>query len=306
MRVLIAGGGTGGHLFPGIALAEEVATRHPKNEVVFVGTDAGLEARWCPPRAITLETITSRGPQGHGPAAAAARACSRCRSRFFESWRILRRYQPDVVVGVGGYAWGRWCWPRGCMRHAHRGPGAERAARASPTGSSAGSSKSVFIAFDEARRFFPEGKVQLIGNPIRRKLMDNYLRSQRGARALHRPRLRRLARAPRASTSRMVEALEHLGTEGPAALRPPDREERPRDGAQGLRATRASHAEVVEFIDDMSEAYARAELVICRAGATTLAELTVCKKASILIPFPYATDNHQEVNARRWWTAARR
>jgi UDP-N-acetylglucosamine--N-acetylmuramyl-(pentapeptide) pyrophosphoryl-undecaprenol N-acetylglucosamine transferase len=292
--VLIAGGGTGGHLFPGIALAEEVSTRHPKNEVVFVGTDRGLEARVVPAAGYKLETIQVRGLKGMGPWRFFLGLLA-LPLAFLTSWRLLRQYRPDVVVGVGGYSSG----PVLMAAWMQRIPTAVQEQNALPgvTNKILGRFvRSVFIAFDEARRFFPEKKVHLIGNPIRSKLMDNYLRSSvkhehftllvfggsLGAKGLN---------------SRMLDALDHL-TDLKGELRIVHQ-----TGKADLEAVRKGYADrgftadVVEFIDDMSAAYAGCELVICRAGATTLAELTVCKKASILIPFPYATDDHQAVNA---------
>ena len=294
MRVLIAGGGTGGHLFPGIALAEEVSTRHPKNEVVFIGTDRGLEARVVPAAGYKLETIQVRGLKGMGPWRFLLGLLA-LPLAFLTSWRLLRLYRPDVVVGVGGYSSG----PVLMAAWLQRVPTAVQEQNALPgvTNKILGHFvRAVFIAFDEARRFFPEKKVHLIGNPIRSKLMDNYLRSSvkhehftllvfggsLGAKGLN---------------ARMLDALDHLK----------DLKDELRfvhqTGKNDLEAVRKGYADrgftaqVVEFIDDMSAAYAGAELVICRAGATTLAELTVCKKASILIPFPHATDDHQAVNA---------
>jgi UDP-N-acetylglucosamine--N-acetylmuramyl-(pentapeptide) pyrophosphoryl-undecaprenol N-acetylglucosamine transferase len=294
VRVLIAGGGTGGHLFPGIALAEEVSTRHPANDVVFVGTRRGLEARVVPANGYKLETITSRGLKGMGPVRLLLGLLALPLS-FLESSFLLWRYRPDVVVGVGGYSSGpvvMAAWLMGI-------PTAVQEQNALPgiTNKLLGKLvKAVFLAFEEARRFFPEKKVHVIGNPIRKKLMDNYLRNTRphdkftvlifggslGAKGLN---------------ARVIDALKHLeDLKGELKFLH-------QTGKNDVETVRAGYAaggfdaDVVEFIDDMSEAYAKSELVICRAGATTLAELTVCKKASILIPFPYATDDHQAVNA---------
>ena len=295
MRVLIAGGGTGGHLFPGIALAEEVTTRNAKNQVSFVGTERGLEVRVVPQAGFPLELISARGLKGMG-VGRLLRGLFALPVSFFQSWSILRRYRPDVVVGVGGYASG----PVVLAAWLQRVPTVVQEQNALPglTNKVLGRVvRVVFIAFDEARRFFPSRKVQLIGNPIRRKLMDNYLRStvrhegftllvfggSQGAKGIN---------------DRMIAALEELGDlkDSLHILH--------QTGKKDVEAVRAAYqakgfnAEVVEFIDDMSAAYARADLVVCRAGATTLAELTVCKKASLLIPFPHAADNHQAVNAQ--------
>jgi UDP-N-acetylglucosamine--N-acetylmuramyl-(pentapeptide) pyrophosphoryl-undecaprenol N-acetylglucosamine transferase len=295
MRVLIAGGGTGGHVYPGIALAEEVVTRDRRNEVLFVGTERGIEARAVPQAGYPLELIQVQGLKGKG-LLKLLMALWALPMAFLASLRILRRWRPDVVVGVGGYASGPvvlTAWLLGI-------PTAVQEQNALPgfTNKVLGKVvKRVFTSFDEARGFFPPEKVHLTGNPIRRKLMDNYLRN----RVAH-DRFSVLvfggSLGAKGINQRMLEALEHLS----------DIKDQlhfvHQTGKADVEAVRAGYqargfsADVVEFIEDMSLAYARAELVVCRAGATTLSELTVCKKASILIPFPFAADNHQEVNAR--------
>lgn len=295
MKVLIAGGGTGGHLFPGIALAEEVVTRHHKNEVVFVGTEKGLEAKVVPQSGFPLEFISVRGLKGKGFVQFLLGLLA-LPLAFIESVRILQRHKPDVVVGVGGYASGpvvMAAWMLGI-------PTAIQEQNALPgiTNKILGRfARVVFTAFDEARRFFPEGKVQLVGNPIRRKLMDNYLRSH-----VAHERFSVLvfggSLGAKGLNQRVVDALGFLeDLKGQINFL----HQTGKNDLEMVRkgyADRGFQAEVVEFIEDMSAAYAKADLVVCRAGATTLAELTVCKKPSILVPFPYATDDHQAVNAR--------
>lgn len=295
MRMLIAGGGTGGHLFPGIALAEEVITRHPKNEVMFVGTRRGLEARVVPECGYRLEVITARGLKGVGPVRLLLGLIA-LPLAFFESWRILMRYRPDVVVGVGGYASG----PVVLAAKLQGVPTAVQEQNAFPglTNRILGRFvRIVFVAFDESRRYFPASKVQLIGNPIRRMLLDNYLRSHRAH-----DKFTLLvfggSQGARGINDRVLEALDHLSELKDELHFIHQTGKKDLELVQSGYARRGFSAEVIEFIADMSSAYAKAELVICRAGAATLAELTVCKKASILIPFPAAADNHQEVNAQ--------
>ncbi|HZJ53173.1 MAG TPA: undecaprenyldiphospho-muramoylpentapeptide beta-N-acetylglucosaminyltransferase [Myxococcaceae bacterium] len=296
MRMLIAGGGTGGHLFPGIALAEEVTTRHPDNRVLFVGTTRGLEARVVPAAGFLLETIEVRGLKGKG-ALKALKALLLLPLSFVSSWRILGRFRPDVVVGVGGYASGPVvlaAWMRGiatAIQEQNALPGITNRILARIV-------RAVFIAFEQARAAFPPRKTFLVGNPVRRKLMDNYLRSRPpGTDGRFRLLVVGGSLGARGLNNRMLEALPHLG----------DLRERMdivhQTGAADVEAVKAGYAaagvsaEVVPFVDDMSAAYARASLVLCRAGATTVAELTICKKAAILVPFPFATDDHQAVNA---------
>ncbi|PTL77772.1 undecaprenyldiphospho-muramoylpentapeptide beta-N-acetylglucosaminyltransferase [Vitiosangium sp. GDMCC 1.1324] len=297
MKVLIAGGGTGGHLYPGIALAEEVVTRHHANQVVFVGTERGLEARVVPQSGYPLETIRAQGLKGKG-LWGFIRGLLALPMAFIESFRILARQKPDVVVGVGGYASGPVVLAAVLMGI----PTAVQEQNALPglTNKVLGRFVSVvFTAFEEAASFFPSRKVLLVGNPIRRKLMENFLRS-RVAHEKFSLLVFGGSLGARGINQRMIDALDHLQDikdqlhivhqTGKKDL------ETVRQGYESKGFT--AQAQVVEFIEDMSDAYARAELVICRAGATTLSELTVAKKASILIPFPFATDNHQEVNAQ--------
>lgn len=297
MKVLIAGGGTGGHLFPGIALAEEVVTRHPKNEVVFVGTERGLEARVVPKEGYPLEFVKVQGLKGKG-VVGLIKGLIALPLAFLASFRILSRQKPDVVVGVGGYASGPVvlaAWLMGI-------PTAIQEQNALPglTNKILGRIvKVVFTSFEEARNHFPEAKVQMIGNPIRKKLMDNYLRSS-AAHEKFSVLVFGGSLGARGVNTRVLGALDALG----------DVKDQisivHQTGKLDLETVKTGYADkgfadvatVVEFIDDMSSAYAKADLVICRAGATSLAELTVCKKPSILVPYPYATDNHQEVNAR--------
>lgn len=294
--MLIAGGGTGGHLFPGIALAEEVTTRHPDNRVLFVGTTRGLEARVVPAAGFTLETIEVRGLKGMG-LWKSIQALLLLPFSFLASWRIVGRFRPDVVVGVGGYASGPVvlaAWMRGvatAIQEQNALPGITNRLLGRVV-------RAVFIAFERSRAAFPPEKTYLVGNPVRRKLMDNYLRSRpTGTDGRFRLLVVGGSLGARGLNSRVLEALPHLGT-----LR--DRMDIVHQtGAADLERVKAGYAaaglpaEVVPFVDDMSTAYARASLVLCRAGATTVAELTICKKASILVPFPFATDDHQAVNA---------
>jgi UDP-N-acetylglucosamine--N-acetylmuramyl-(pentapeptide) pyrophosphoryl-undecaprenol N-acetylglucosamine transferase len=292
---MIAGGGTGGHLFPGIALAEEVSTRHHKNSVVFVGTDRGLEARVVPAAGYPLEIIPARGLKGMG-LLRLLQGVLTLPVALFASWRILRRYRPDVVVGVGGYA----SFPVVFSAWLQRVPTCVQEQNALPglTNRILGRIvKVVFTSFEEARRHFPDRKVNLIGNPIRAKLTDNFLRSK-AAHAKFTVLVFGGSLGAKRVNALMLEALDQLGDlkEGMRFIHQTGKADL-EEVRQGY-AARGFDAEVVEFIDDMSAAYAGADLVVCRAGATTIAELTVCKKAAILIPYPHATDNHQEVNAR--------
>src|SRR2546423_7652011 len=215
MRMLIAGGGTGGHLFPGLALAEEVKTRHPRNEVLFVGTRRGLEARIVPRTGFPLELIDV-GPLKRQGTAGTLRGLGRLPRALWQSRRILRRFDPDVVVGVGGYASGPVVMAAWMMRI----PSAVQEQNALPgfTNRTLGHfARACFIAFDEARAGFPPARTHLLGNPIRRAFLDNYLHSKE-------PSAERLSilvtggsQGAHVLNLRVAEALERL----PPPPRPP-------------------------------------------------------------------------------------
>jgi len=295
VRLLVAGGGTGGHVFPGIALAEEVVARHPENDVVFVGTARGLEAQVVPASGYPIELVDVKGLKGKGLLGVVANALLLPRA-FAQSVRILRRWRPDMVVGVGGYASGPLVLAAWLLRI----PTAvqEQNAVAGLTNRILGRFvKAAFTAFPEAAGDFPARKVHQLGNPIRRSLMENFMRpSTEHAR----PGLLVFggSQGAHALNMRVIEALPHLADLRGALHITHQTGSRDREQVEkGYRAC-GFEPEVREFIEDMSAAYAQTDLVVCRAGATTLAELTVCKKPSILIPFPAAADNHQVMNAR--------
>jgi UDP-N-acetylglucosamine--N-acetylmuramyl-(pentapeptide) pyrophosphoryl-undecaprenol N-acetylglucosamine transferase len=299
MRLLVAGGGTGGHLFPGLALGEEVKTRHPRNDVLFVGSARGIEAREVPKAGYPLEIIDV-GPLKRMGLAGLARGLLRLPRAFVQSIRLLRRFDPDVVVGVGGYSSGPVVLAAWLLRI----PTAVQEQNALPgfTNRVLGLLvDAVFTAFPEASARFPRRKVHLLGNPIRRAFLDNYLHTK--------PSTERLnifvtggSQGAHALNLRVAEAMELLAPQlGPrlSLLH--------QTGAKDLEeiqsryqklASTGLQAEAVAFLDDMPRAYAGADLLVCRAGATTIAELTVCKKPAILVPFPFAADDHQTVNAR--------
>ncbi len=294
MRMLVAGGGTGGHVFPGIALAEEVVTRHPANDVIFVGTARGLEATVVPKEGFPIELIDVKGLKGKS-VLETLRNLVLLPLAFVQSFRILRRWRPDVVVGVGGYASGPVVLTAWLMRI----PTAVQEQNAIPGFTNRVLGRFVqacFTAFPEAARHFPRRKVYQLGNPIRRNLMENFMRPE----ARHAtPRLLVFggSQGAHALNMRVIEALPHL-----ADLRDHLRvthQTGARDREQVERGYQACGfaPDVREFITDMSGAYAGADLVVCRAGAMALAELMVCKKPSILVPFPKAADNHQFHNA---------
>ena len=298
MRLLVAGGGTGGHLFPGLALGEEVKTRHPRNDVLFVGSARGIEVREVPKAGYPLELIDI-GPLKRQGLAGLVRGLFRVPAALAQSRSILKKFDPDVVVGVGGYASGPVVMAAFLMGI----PTAVQEQNALPgfTNKFLGHLvRAVFIAFEEARASFPASRTHLLGNPIRRAFLDNYLHTKTpeerlslfvtgGSQGAHVLNLR-VAEAMEILAPQIghrLRLLHQTGVKDQAEMAQRYQKLRP----YGFEAT------AVAFSDDMPRAYASADLLVCRAGATTIAELTVCKKPAILVPFPFAADDHQTVNA---------
>jgi UDP-N-acetylglucosamine--N-acetylmuramyl-(pentapeptide) pyrophosphoryl-undecaprenol N-acetylglucosamine transferase len=295
MRVLIAGGGTGGHVFPGIALAEEAVGRQAENDAVFVGTARGLEATVVPSAGYPIELIQVKGLKGKGLANAIGNLML-IPGALLRSVLILRKWRPDVVIGVGGYASGPVVLAAWLLRI----PTAvqEQNAAAGFTNRLLGRVVgTVFTAFPEAAAYFPKRKVQQLGNPIRRRLLDNFMRPTTPHDRLH-VLVCGGSQGAHVLNMRVVEALPHLADVREKLTVTHQTGHRDREAVEQGYAATGFAPDVREFITDMSAAYAAADLVVARAGATTLAELTCCQKPSILVPFPFAADNHQVLNAR--------
>ncbi|MBI5524799.1 MAG: undecaprenyldiphospho-muramoylpentapeptide beta-N-acetylglucosaminyltransferase [Deltaproteobacteria bacterium] len=294
VKMLVAGGGTGGHLFPGVAIAEELLSRAPGNAVSFAGTERGLEARLIPQKGYALDLIRVRPLRGQG-FGGFIRGLFALPISLIESVRILRARRPDIVIGVGGYASGPMVIAAWLMR-IHRVIMEQNTIPGTTSRLLGRFAEAVFIAFEISARYFPRGSTHLLGNPVRRTLLDNYIHSRVPTSAFTLLVFGGSQGAHVLNTS-VADAVELMGPErdGMALIH--------QTGKADLDEIKARYralgydAFVTEFIDDMSTAYKRADLVICRAGATSVAEMGVCKKPSILVPFPFATDDHQTKNA---------
>lgn len=297
MRFLIAGGGTGGHLFPGIALAQELVGRNQGHEVLFVGTRHGLEVRHVPRAGFALELIEVGQLKGRG-LLGWLRGLLRIPRAMWQSRRILRRFRPQVVIGVGGYASG----PLVLTAWLKRIPTLVLEQNALPglTNRLLGKVvRRVVVAFPRAEAHFPRKKTSLLGNPVRKDLLENFLRSNE-------PKDER--RLLVVGGSQGARTLNRLVPQAVAGLKPrcPDlrvvHQAGEREREQVVERYRALDleglVEVRAFIDDMAAAYRSADVVVSRAGATTVTELALCRKPALLIPFPHAADDHQRINAR--------
>ncbi|MBN2576100.1 MAG: undecaprenyldiphospho-muramoylpentapeptide beta-N-acetylglucosaminyltransferase [Deltaproteobacteria bacterium] len=303
MRVLIAGGGTGGHLFPGMALAEEIVRRG--GEVRFVGGSRGIETRAVPAAGYALETLEVSGlvRMGFG---GTLRGLFRVPCALVRSFLILRRFRPDVVVGVGGYASGPMLLAAVLAGYAT----AVQEQNSVPGFTNRVLGKLVavvFVAFEDAAPRFPARKLVRLGNPVRGKIVAALEGAAAGPASSDKPRVLVVggSQGARAVNELVVAAAPLLVEAGvdfslvhqTGAAEQEKIAERYRALGLGDRVT------VTAFIDDMAAAYAAADLVIARAGALTLAELAIAGKPAILIPLPTAADDHQSKNAARFAAA---
>jgi len=266
----------------------------PGNEVLFVGTSRGIEARMVPKLGYRLEVITASGVKGLGTAAK-VKSSARLLVGCLQARRILKKFAPDVVLGVGGYA----SAPVLLAAKAMGIPTFVHEQNAIPglTNRLLGRfARRVFISMEQAADYFPRYSTVLTGNPIRKEILWGFQEHNASAGKFSVLVFGGSAGAHSINMA-MVAALPHL-----AAVR--DKLEiTHQTGEKDLEEVREGYraqgfaADVKPFIDNMSAAYGAADLVICRAGATTIAEITACGKACIFIPFPYATDDHQRKNA---------
>jgi UDP-N-acetylglucosamine--N-acetylmuramyl-(pentapeptide) pyrophosphoryl-undecaprenol N-acetylglucosamine transferase len=294
LKVVIAGGGTGGHLFPGIAVAGEFAVRNPHSRILFVGGGRPFEREALaragyPQRTIAIEGIKGRGLWDR------IRASLKIPGALFRSAGILADVQADLVVGVGGYAAGPVAlaaWFKGipvvlCEQNTVPGitnrmlfPIARR----------------IYVSFEATRGKIDPAKKRLTGNPVRRQFLeastvgpgDNKgftILVAGGSQGAHAINLAMLDALPHLRQPDRIRIVHQTGPED-------------RDRVADAYAQAGLDAEVKAFFHDMASRYGRADMVVCRAGATTVAELTALGKVALFIPFPFAADNHQELNAR--------
>jgi UDP-N-acetylglucosamine--N-acetylmuramyl-(pentapeptide) pyrophosphoryl-undecaprenol N-acetylglucosamine transferase len=286
--LLIMAGGTGGHIFPGLAVAEQA--RAAGWQVVWMGARGGMEERLVPRHGYAAAWIRARAARGKGLLQKLLLPANLLYS-FWESARHIRRIRPDVVLGLGGYV----AFPGGMMASLLGRPLAlhEQNAIAGLTNRVlAGVADKVMAAFPEALR-----GAEWTGNPVRSEIAAMAPPEQRFDGRIG--RLRVLVVGGSLGAQALNEALPRA-----LALLAEPLQVVHQSGEKHLEALRASYAsagvqgELVAFIDDMARRYAEADLVICRAGAVTIAELSAGGMASILVPFPHATDDHQTANAR--------
>ena len=295
-RLVVAGGGTGGHLFPGIAIAQAFKMRHPDNEVLFVNAGRPLEREvlsdlgWSQ-HAISIEGIKGRGRWRQ------LQAAMKVPGAMWKAWRILRTFRADIVLSVGGYSAGpvaavaTFCGIPAVLHEQNRLPGVTNRILGRLV-------DRIYLSFEESAEYFDLAKVKVCGNPVRDEILSLATRSDglkdnggftvlvvggsQGAQAINQAVVEALP------DLKNLEGLRWVHQTGP------DDE----DSITAAYERMGMDATVRSFFSDMAEIYRQADIIICRAGATTVAEITIIGKAAVFVPFPFAADDHQTRNAQ--------
>ena len=293
MRMIVTGGGTGGHLFPGIAVAEEMLRRFPQGRILFVSTDRAIDNKTLAARSFEKKAIACLPLKGKS-VWGTLKSMAQLPISLWQALRIVRAFRPQLVLGVGGYVTGpvvlaaRLMGIKTCIHEQNSIPGMANRMLGKIV-------HQVYISIPGSEDFFPRGKAVLTGNPVRAELLQEADRSKDqaagktvlvlgGSQGAHRVNGVMVEAFAQKQSSEAVQVRHQTGSSDEAWVRK-------------AYAAAGVTAEVSSFIRDMAAAYRDADLVVSRAGATTLAELAVMGKPAILIPYPYAADDHQTTNA---------
>ncbi len=291
LSIIIAGGGTGGHIYPGIAIAQEFKRRNAQSEILFVGTARGLETRIVPREGFRLELIEAAALKGVS-LLRQIRSLALLPRSFLKVRSLIKSFKPDVVIGVGGYSSGPVVLVASLMgiptmiAEQNALPGFTNRVLARFV-------RAAAVSFEQARAFFGE-KAEVTGNPVRTEFFG-LPQKEVGAR-VH-ILITGGSQGASAINEAMIAALPLLAVEGERLSLTHQTGEADYARVCEAYAQSGLKAEVKPFIERMEEELARADLVVSRAGATTVAELAAAGKPALMIPFPYAADDHQRKNA---------
>ncbi len=307
MRIIIAGGGTGGHLFPGIAIADAFATRDEKNKVLFVSAGKPFEISVLSKTAFKYKSITAEGIKGRGLWRQIV-SVLKIPKGIFESIMILKNFRPDLVAGVGGYSAGpvvMAAWLMGIKIVLHEQnilPGITNRILS-------GFADRIYVSFKDTRleRFrwlapIEPKKLLVSGNPVRKEILQSVMDQQDKSLAdtgQEKPFTVLILGGSQGAHSinmAVLEALEYLDEKDKYFFVHQTGSADEQDVKKAYMKNGIS-CMVKSFFDDMARQYHNADLIVCRAGATTVAEIAVMGKGVIFIPYPFAADNHQVFNA---------
>ena len=292
MKLLIAGGGTGGHVFPAIAIAKEWMSRGAEREVVLVGTQRGIEMKLVPQAGLPLETLRVAGLKGKG-GTTVVKNLAMLGSGFADALGVLRKHKPVAAFGVGGYAAGPMMlatWLRGVPNiifEPNAEPGFTNRVLARI-------SKRIATGYDASARTWG-AKAVVTGCPVRDEFFSI---KPRGPQKPFRLLITGGSQGALVINRTVVDAMDRLAARKSELSIVHQTGERDYNAVRTAYARREYPAEVVPFLTNMGERFAWADVIVCRAGAITAAEIAASGRAAIFIPFGHATDSHQLRNAQ--------
>ncbi|MGC4375547.1 undecaprenyldiphospho-muramoylpentapeptide beta-N-acetylglucosaminyltransferase [Fictibacillus sp. Mic-4] len=300
MKIVLSGGGTGGHIYPALALAKEIKKIHPESELLYIGTEKGLESKLVPRENIPFESIQITGFK-RSLSVENIKTVLRFLKGVSKSKKLLKEFKPDIVIGTGGYV----CGPVVYAASKLNIPAIVHEQNSIPGLTNKFLSKyvqKVAICFEEAAGYFPKEKVVYTGNPRAQEVKDKD--GKRGKESLHLDPAKKTvlivggSRGARPINEAFLEALDLVGERNYQFVYVTGEVHYDHVLEQVKKHGNPKNVTIVPFIHNMPEVLAGMDLVVARAGATTIAEITALGIPSILIPSPYVTNNHQEKNAR--------
>lgn len=299
VKIIIAGGGTGGHIFPAIAIANALKKMDPSTEILFVGARGKMEMEKVPQAGYNIEGIDIAGFNRSSLIKNIGLPFKLIKS-FFQVKKIVDDFQPQAVIGVGGYSSFpvlRYAQTKGIPSFIH-----ESNSFAGKSNKLLGKKATkIFVATDGMEKFFPAGKIQVTGNPVRRNILQSTISREEGIQffGLDASKKTVLATGGSLGAKGINEAIHaNVGELKKAGVQLIWQTGKPFVETATADAVENKNLWVNSFIAQMEYAYAAADVVISRAGAMAIAELCVVKKPVIFVPFPFAAEDHQTVNAQ--------
>ena len=299
-RIIIAGGGTGGHIFPAIAIANAIKKEQPNCEILFIGAKGKMEMEKVPQAGYEIRGIDIAGFNRSSLLKNVGLPFKLVKS-FLQVRNLFINYMPDAVIGVGGYSTFpvlRYAQSKGIPTFIH-----EANSFAGKSNKLLGTNaKRIFVATDGMEQFFPESRITISGNPVRESIVNSNINREEGVRFFNLDPSKKTvlvvggslgARSINEAIDAGIRQFESAGIQLIWQTGKLFREQ----AAETIRNVKGVYTN--EFITSMEHAYAAADVVVSRAGAMSIAELAVAKKPVVFVPYPFAAEDHQTVNASK-------
>lgn len=302
LKVLMSGGGTGGHIFPAVAIAQEIKKRFPDAEFLFIGANGKMEMEKVPQAGFRIEGLNIAGFD-RGNLLKNIGLPLKLISSLIKAKKIIKEFKPDFAVGTGGFASGPALFIAARMgiptfiQEQNSLPGKTNIFNGKKA-------KAVFTAYPEMEKFFPNSKVYFLGNPIRENIITDLIETNLAKEklGLEKDKLTILSvggsLGSRTLNNGWKENLESIKQKGYQLIWQTGKTDYQQIISNvTLSGVEASRIQIKEFISDMATAYSAADIIVSRAGAIAISELAVTKKPVLLVPFPFAAEDHQTKNA---------